>query len=141
MKWIVIAALGLVFSTIGAGVSCYLKGTSTTKTGMKKVLSANILTMVTVLIAGASFVVPDVVMAASTGALTQADSIALLSAALSTGLACLGAGYAVGVVGVSAIGAILEDSKSMGKSLIFVGLSEGIAIYGLIISIMILQRV
>ena len=61
-----------------------------------------------------------------------------LAAALSTGMAAIGAGIAVAVSGSAAIGAISEDSKLLGKTVIFVGLAEGIAIYGLIISIMIL---
>jgi V/A-type H+-transporting ATPase subunit K len=61
-----------------------------------------------------------------------------LAAALSTGLATIGTGMAVGSVGSSAIGAVSEDSSILGKTLIFVGMAEGIAIYGMIISILIL---
>ncbi|MCJ7790516.1 MAG: ATP synthase subunit C, partial [Candidatus Atribacteria bacterium] len=49
--------------------------------------------------------------------------------------------YAVAVVGSSAIGAISEDPNIVGKTIIFVGLAEGIAIYGLIVSIMILGKI
>lgn len=61
-----------------------------------------------------------------------------LAAALSTGLATIGTGMAVGSVGSSAIGAVSEDPTILGKTLIFVGMAEGIAIYGMIISILIL---
>jgi F0F1-type ATP synthase membrane subunit c/vacuolar-type H+-ATPase subunit K len=63
-----------------------------------------------------------------------------VAAALSTGIAALGAGVAVSGVGSAAMGAISERPELLGRSLIFVGLAEGIAIYGLIISIMILGR-
>ncbi|MHB1356608.1 MAG: ATP synthase subunit C [Anaerolineae bacterium] len=63
-----------------------------------------------------------------------------MGAALATGLACIGAGIAVGISGAAAIGGITEKPEILGKSLIFVGLAEGIAIYGLIISFMILSR-
>ena len=63
-----------------------------------------------------------------------------LSAALSTGLACVGAAYAVAHVGAASIGAMSERPELAGRVLIFVGLAEGIAIYGLIISVMILGR-
>lgn len=69
------------------------------------------------------------------------NGMAYIAAALSTGLATIGAGIAVAVAGSAALGAISEDSKLLGKTLIFVGLAEGIAIYGLIISIMILNKV
>ncbi len=66
--------------------------------------------------------------------------LGLLSAALATGLSAVAAGIAVGLVGSAAMGAVAEKPEVMGRSIIFVGLAEGIAIYGLIISIMILGK-
>lgn len=66
------------------------------------------------------------------------DGFKYIAAALSTGLATMGTGKAVGAVGSSAIGAVSEDASILGKTLIFVGMAEGIAIYGMIISILIL---
>ncbi len=73
-------------------------------------------------------------------AATAADPYARLAAALSTGLACVGAGIAVAGSGAAAVGATAEKPESFGRSLIFVGLSEGIAIYGLLISFLVLNR-
>lgn len=75
---------------------------------------------------------------AQTSAATT-DAYRSLGAALSTGLAAIGAGMAVSGTGAAAVGAIAEKPESFGRSLIFVGLAEGIAIYGLIISFMILN--
>ncbi len=66
--------------------------------------------------------------------------VAMIAAALATGLACIGAGIAVAVVASSAVGAVSENPSLLGKTIIFAGLAEGIAIYGLIISIMILNQ-
>lgn len=66
---------------------------------------------------------------------------AFVSAALSTGLAALGAGYAVARVGSAAVGAVAEKPDLFGRVLVLVGLAEGIAIYGLIVSILILNRI
>ena len=63
-----------------------------------------------------------------------------MAAALATGLSAFAAGIAVAGVGAAAIGAIAEKPELFGRTLVFVGLAEGIAIYGLIISIMILNR-
>ena len=63
-----------------------------------------------------------------------------MAAALAAGLAAIGAAYAVAVVGAAAMGAVAEKPETAGRALIFVGLAEGIAIYGLIIAIMILGR-
>jgi V/A-type H+-transporting ATPase subunit K len=81
--------------------------------------------------------------AAAAAGLQQAaagDPYATLAAAVSTGLACVGAGIAVAGSGAAAVGAIAEKPESFGRSLIFVGLSEGIAIYGLLISFLVLNR-
>ncbi len=63
-----------------------------------------------------------------------------LAAALVTGLSCIGGGIAVASAASAALGAISEDSSVLGKSLIFVGLAEGVCLYGLIISFMILGK-
>lgn len=62
------------------------------------------------------------------------------AAALAAGLAALGAGYAVAQVGTAALGALAEKPELFGRVLVIVGLAEGIAIYGLIVSILILNR-
>ena len=71
---------------------------------------------------------------------SEAWSFGLIAAAVSTALAALGAGFAVARVGTAAIGALAEKPELFGRLLIFVGLAEGIAIYGLIVSILILNR-
>jgi V/A-type H+-transporting ATPase subunit K len=70
----------------------------------------------------------------------EAWSWGLLSAALATGLSSLGAGFAVARLGAAAVGALAEKPELFGRLLILVGLAEGIAIYGLIVSILILNR-
>ena len=77
--------------------------------------------------------------AAGTAA-SSATGFGYLAAALSTGLSCVGGGIAVASAASAALGAISEDSSALGKSLIFVGLAEGVCLYGLIISFMILGK-
>ena len=71
----------------------------------------------------------------------SSSDLGYISAALATGLGCIGAGIAVAVVASSAVGAVSENPSLLGKTIIFAGLAEGIAIYGLIISIMILSKI
>ena len=66
---------------------------------------------------------------------------AFLAAAVSVGLGSVGTGIAVAYVGSAALGVVGEKPEMAPRALIFVGLAEGIAIYGLIIAIMILVRV
>ncbi len=72
----------------------------------------------------------------STGA-----GLGYLAAALAVGLSCIGGGIAVAAGAPAAIGAVSEDPKSFVKALIFVVLGEGIALYGVLISILILSYV
>jgi V/A-type H+/Na+-transporting ATPase subunit K len=71
---------------------------------------------------------------------TVDQGLGYVGAALATGLSSLGAGVAVGGAAPAAIGALSESDKNFAKSLIFVALGEGIAIYGLLISILIFNR-
>lgn len=70
---------------------------------------------------------------------TLAQGLGFLSAALATGMSALGAGIAVAAAAPAAIGAFSENEKNFGKALIFVALGEGVAIYGLLISILIIN--
>jgi V/A-type H+-transporting ATPase subunit K len=83
---------------------------------------------------------PSAAMAAGLQQTAAVDPYATLAAAISTGLACVGAGIAVAGSGAAAVGATAEKPESFGRALIFVGLSEGIAIYGLLISFLVLNR-
>ena len=65
---------------------------------------------------------------------------AYIAAALAAGLACIASGYAVARIGSAGLGAVSEKPELMGRVLVFLGLAEGIAIYGLIIAIMILNK-
>lgn len=85
---------------------------------------------------------PIIAHAADANAAVQAASnatgLGYISAGLSTGLSCIGGGIAVGGSAPAAIGATSEDPKNFGKSIIFVALGEGCALYGMLISIMII---
>ena len=66
------------------------------------------------------------------------QGLGFIAAALATGLSALGAGIAVAAAAPAAIGAFSENEKNFGKSMIFVALGEGVAFYGLLISIFII---
>jgi V/A-type H+-transporting ATPase subunit K len=81
----------------------------------------------------------DAAAAAARGAGLEGSWV-FMGAALATGLSSLGAGFAVAKVGTAAVGALAERPELFGRLLIFIGLAEGIAIYGLIVSILMLNR-
>ena len=113
---------------------------------MKRPVFAIALTLFTGLLCllGTGLLFLQPALAADTAATPPLDPGVLqwgyMAAALATGLAALGAGFAVASVGSAAIGAVTEKPELLGRTLILVGLAEGIAIYGLIVSILILNR-
>ena len=124
--------------TIATGFYLYLKKDKANIKRIRKLVKASVLTYVLLVAGFLFFLIPNIARAQSST--DSSSGMGFLAAALSTGLATIGAGYAVGAVGSSALGAVSEDPNILGKTLIFVGLAEGIAIYGLIVSIMILGR-
>ena len=100
-------------------------------------------TVVTAVLATLALVAAGPALAAEAAAVPVDPSVlrwGFVAAAASAGLAALGAGYAVAQVGSAALGALAEKPDLFGRVLVMVGLAEGIAIYGLIVSILILNR-
>jgi len=92
-----------------------------------------------ILLVLALFVLAQPVHAQEAPAAVNVSQNRFLGAAIATGLAAIGSGIAVGIAGAAAIGAIAEKPELLGRTLIFVGLAEGIVIYGLIVSFIILR--
>lgn len=141
MQLMVVLAAMVAVGTVLYGVKALKTGkTGNIKMNMLSSLGLFSATVICFVIFGSN----NVLLAAETAnevaaaGLTIGDGFKYFAAALSTGLATIGTGLAVGSTGSSAIGAVSEDPTILGKTLIFVGMSEGIAIYGMIISILIL---
>jgi V/A-type H+-transporting ATPase subunit K len=88
------------------------------------------------------------VMAATEGLATTVAAemstglgLAILGVGIPTGLSTIGAGIAVGPIGAASLAAITEKPETLGRTLIYLGLAEGIAIYGLVISILLLNKI
>ncbi|MDO4594330.1 MAG: ATP synthase subunit C [Tissierellia bacterium] len=134
----ILAAL-IVFLTISSGVYLTKHNELSSKAKLKKALKINLSAFIPVMAMILVLIMPESSHAASSAqTATNSDGLKYIGAALSTGLATIGTGYAVGAVGQAALGAISEDQSILGKTIIFVGLAEGIAIFGVIISILIL---
>ena len=112
----------------------------------KKVMRVHFLTLI--LIVAATCAVPFMASAAAndpaaaeevaTAVTSVGDGMKYLAAALAVGLAGIGGGIAVASSASAALGAISENDKAFGKALIFVGLAEGVALYGLIVALLLL---
>lgn len=140
MIYVLVLTLAIVIGTISYGIIKRYKDDMADAKKIRKAIRINLTAFVPVVAAALIMMVPDIVNAAAETSTNSAAGLGFIAAGLCTGLAAIGAGYAVGAVGSSALGAVSEDPKILGKTLIYVGLAEGIVIYGLIISIMILGR-
>lgn len=131
-----IPAAFLVISVL-VSVKAFEKGKSAKRTVLTQILSfcaVFAFCMVCPIVAHAA----DATAVAETAA-SSAKGWGYLAAGISTGLSCIGGGIAVGGSAPAAIGATSEDPKNFGKSIIFVALGEGCALYGMLISIMIIS--
>ena len=76
--------------------------------------------------------------AAMTDAQARVASIRYIAAAVAVGIACIAGGMAVGKIGAAAMGAMSENAELSGKALPFVGLAEGICLWGFLVALLII---
>lgn len=69
---------------------------------------------------------------------TKSSAIKYIAAALAVGFGCIGGGLAVGKIGSAAMGAMSENAELSGKALPFVGLAEGICLWGFLVGLLII---
>ena len=135
-----------LFLLVTASLSLTLLGTllrNRPASSPRKVLAASLLVSFSALLAGSVLALSAGPAAAAEAgaALGTGAGMGFLGAAIATGLACLGAGVAVAVVGAAAFGIIGEKPEMLGTTLIYLGLAEGIAIYGVIVALLILGKI
>ncbi|MCL2361386.1 MAG: ATP synthase subunit C [Defluviitaleaceae bacterium] len=135
--FVVAVLLGLAM----AGPMIFYRISPNRKRG-KLALTINLVSFISIFLIATIFIFArPVAGAAETGASDFALAAAFIGAGLVTGLCSIGTGIAVSSAAAAAIGAISENENNFGKAMIFVAMAEGIAIYGLLISFMILGRV
>lgn len=144
MKWIIALIAGLIPMAPAVIYFVYRRRNATLDAAKGLVIGLKSFNALIGLMAAGVSVVwlasPTTALAAGLGAAAAGDPYASLAAGIAAGLGCIGAGIAVSGTGAAAVGSIAEKPETFGRSLIFVGLSEGIAIYGLIIAFMVLNR-
>lgn len=92
-------------------------------------------------IVGMQDVMAEPVVQAARGEISVGMGLAIIGVGLPTAIAALAAALALGPVGSAALAVIAEKPELFGRSLIYLGLAEGIAIYGLVMSILLLGKI
>lgn len=144
MNWLIVVMGAPVAVTIGAGVWLELKPRALPAPHwLKGGVMANML-LFGLGLAGVMLLGVQEVLAqepvAGLGEISIGKGLALLGVGLPTGLAAIGAAIALGPIGSAALAVIAEKPEIFGRTLIYMGLAEGIAIYGLVMSILLLGR-
>ena len=148
MQWLVVLAGLIVLSIISLGV--YYDRRHPAGSGVmiqrrwKRIALTNLLALVAVATAVLVWGIQDA-LAAAEGAGSSEISVglglALIGIGLPTGLAAIGGGVAVSAVGAASLAVIAEKPEMFGRTLIYLGLAEGIAIYGLVVTILLLGKI
>jgi V/A-type H+-transporting ATPase subunit K len=100
-------------------------------------LSAGVL-LVSALTAGPSGAVASSAQSAASS--PSSSGAAMIGAAIAVAGSSLGAAIAVAYTGSAALAAISERPELFGRAMVIVGLAEGIAIYGLIVSVILIGK-
>jgi len=145
MSWLIALMVLPVAATLGAGIWLEMKPRRLPAGWLKGGMFANVL-MFCLGLAGVMLLGVQEVLAAdpavtAAGEITLGQGLALLGVGLPTGLAAIGAAIALGPIGSAALAVIAEKPEMFGRTLIYMGLAEGIAIYGLVMSILLLGKI
>jgi V/A-type H+-transporting ATPase subunit K len=134
-----------VAATLGTGIWLELRPRRVPAGWLKGGLLANVALfgfgLAGVMLMGVQEVLAAEPAAAAAGGITLGQGLALLGIGLPTGLAAIGAALALGPIGSAAMAVIAEKPEMFGRTLIYMGLAEGIAIYGLVMSILMLGKI
>jgi len=134
-----IIALGVYFEIYplrkGVAGPRWLKGTLGTQLVVFVAAQAGLLFL------GAQDVMAQAPVAEGAGEISIGMGLAIIGIGIPTAMATIGAGIAVGPVGAASLAVITEKPELFGRTLIYLGLAEGIAIYGLVVTILLLGRI
>lgn len=145
MYWLIGLITLSVLGLIGVGVYLQLQPVPRPRRWLRGVIGSNVFVFVGglmgILFLGAQEVLAQTGAATGTAEISTGLGLALIGIGVPTGLAAIGAGIAVGPVGAASLAIIAEKPEMFGRTLIYLGLAEGIAIYGLVVTILLLGKI
>lgn len=135
--WMIVLPVGVVVA--GLAILAQRRGGRATVRALlvldAVMLAAALGLLIAALAGGPADAAPHAASAAAAAQATSANWAALLGAAVAVAGSSIGAGVAVAYTGAAALAAISERPEIFGRAMVIVGLAEGIAVYGLIVSI------
>jgi len=111
---------------------------------LKSTVAVNVLTFVGaqlgLLLFGIQEVMAEPTAVTAGREITIGMGLAMIGIGIPTAFATIGAGIAVGPVGAASLAVVAEKPEMFGRTLVYLGLAEGIAIYGLVVTILLLGK-
>ena len=144
MYWLIGAMTLLIIGIIATGVIMELQPARDLRAWFKPTLGTNLLLFIA---AQGALIFLGIEEAMASPAIAEAGNdisigmaLAFIGVAIPTAFSTLAAAYAVGAIGAASLAVLAERPEVFGRTLIYLGLAEGIAIYGLVISILLLDK-
>ena len=145
MYWLIGVMTLAIIGIIVMGVMMELQPDRNLRAWLKPTLGSNLLLFLTamggLLLLGIDEALANPAITEAGGGITVGTGLAIIGVGLPTALSTLGAGYAVASIGAAALAVLAERPEIFGRTLIYLGLAEGLAIYGLVVSILLLDKI
>ncbi|MES9974027.1 ATP synthase subunit C [Candidatus Thiodiazotropha sp. LNASS1] len=145
MYWLIaVMTLGIA-GLIITGVIMEMQPAKVSRPWFKPTIGINLLVFVvaqaTLIFMGANEVMAATEVAEAGGEISIGLGLGIIGVGIPTALSTIGAGIAVGPIGAASLAVLAEKPEIFGRTLIYLGLAEGIAIYGLVMSILLLDKI
>jgi V/A-type H+-transporting ATPase subunit K len=145
MYWLIaVMTLGIV-GIIATGIVMEMQPARVAKPWFKPTIGANLVLFVAaqaaLIFMGVNEVMAAPEVAETGGEISIGLGLGIIGVGIPTALSTIGAGIAVGPIGAASLAVLAEKPEIFGRTLIYLGLAEGIAIYGLVMSILLLDRI
>ena len=145
MYWLIaVMTLGIAGMII-TGLIMEMQPAKVSRPWFKPTIGANLIVFVAaqaaLLFMGVQEVMAAPALEAAGGEFTVGQGLGIIGVGIPTALSTIGAGIAVGPIGAASLAVLAEKPEIFGRTLIYLGLAEGIAIYGLVMSILLLDKI
>ncbi len=145
MYWLIaVMTLGIV-GLIATGIVMEMQPAKVAKPWFKPTIATNLAVFVVaqavLIFMGVGEVMAAPAVAEAGGEISIGLGLGIIGVGIPTALSTIGAGIAVGPIGAASLAVLAEKPEIFGRTLIYLGLAEGIAIYGLVMSILLLDKI
>ncbi len=145
MYWLIaVMTLGIV-GLIATGIVMEMQPAKVARPWFKPTIGANLVIFVAaqaaLIFMGANEVMAAPAVAEAGSEISIGLGLGIIGVGIPTALSTIGAGIAVGPIGAASLAVLAEKPEIFGRTLIYLGLAEGIAIYGLVMSILLLDKI